>query len=45
MRKLFWWIRNYIEGKKIWDAKMSEHLEITIIPSSKEQNMETDKKI
>jgi hypothetical protein len=26
MRKLFWWIRHYIEGKIIWNAKMSEPL-------------------
>lgn len=33
IKKIIW----YIEGKKIWDAKMSEHLEITIISTPEDE--------
>ncbi len=31
MRKQFKRICMYFKGKKIWDAKMSEHLEIRVV--------------
>lgn len=40
MRKLLKKIYLYFKGKEIWDAKMSEHLEITIVstPKNKEKS-------
>ena len=35
MRKLLKRIYLYFKGKEIWDAKMSEHLEITIVSTPK----------
>ena len=42
MRKLLKRIYLYFKGKEIWDVKMSEHLEITIIstPKNKERSSE-----
>lgn len=35
MRKLLKRIYLYFKGKEIWDAKMSEHLEISIVSTPK----------
>lgn len=35
MRRLLKRIYLYFKGKEIWDAKMSEHLEITIVSTPK----------
>ena len=37
MRKLLKRIYLYFKGKEIWDAKMSEHLEITIVSTPKDK--------
>ena len=35
LRRLLKRIYLYFKGKEIWDAKMSEHLEITIVSTPK----------
>ena len=37
MRKLLKRIYLYFKGKEIWDAKMSENLEITIVSTPKDK--------
>ena len=38
MKNLLKKIYMYIKGKEIWDAKMSEHLEIRIIATPQDKN-------
>jgi len=37
LRRLLKRIYLYFKGKEIWDAKMSEHLEITIVSTPKDK--------